>query len=158
MESDNEGSKKKSNTAPIVIAVAVIIAVLATAGWITWSALQKSDTTRDDNSQTTSEASKNDASSDASSSSETATITFTDSGFSPSTLTVKSGTVVTVVNNSSQSLQFSSDDHPTHREDPEINMDVLASGEKGTFTATTTGTHSFHDHLDDSKVGTLIVE
>lgn len=88
---------------------------------------------------------------------ETATIVFTNDGFTPNTLTVKAGTVVTVKNESSNKVQFSSDDHPTHREDPEINMKTLAPGESGTFTPTKIGTQGFHDHIDDSKVGTLIV-
>ena len=36
-------------------------------------------------------------------------------------------------------------------------MSVLAPGESGTFTAETVGTHGFHDHIDDSKTGTLVV-
>ena len=87
----------------------------------------------------------------------TATITFTDSGFTPNKLTVKKGTVVTVKNTSSKSVQFSSDDHPTHREDPEINLKTLAAGESATFTAQTVGTHGYHDHINDELVGTLVV-
>ena len=85
------------------------------------------------------------------------TISFTDEGFSPSSLTVKKGTVITVVNQSSKSVQFSSDDHPTHTHNDEMNMKTLAPGTSGTFTANTVGTHGFHDHIDDSKVGTLTV-
>lgn len=105
-----------------------------------------------DSSEQTEATSSNDQTS-----SQTATITFTDDGFMPSTLTVKKGTVVTVKNSSSNRVQFSSDDHPTHRLDPEINLEVLEPGESASFTAKTVGTHGFHDHIDDSKVGTLIV-
>ena len=88
---------------------------------------------------------------------ETATITFTNDGFSPNSLTVKKGATVTVKNSSSVDVQFSSDDHPTHRLDPEINLEVLEPGQSASFVAKTVGTHGFHDHIDDSKVGTLIV-
>jgi len=93
----------------------------------------------------------------AQTSGDNATITFTDDGFNPETLTVKKGTTVTVINNASRSVKFSSADHPTHRENPELNMETLEPGEQGTFTPTTIGTHGFHDHLDEDKVGTLIV-
>jgi hypothetical protein len=38
-----------------------------------------------------------------------------------------------------------------------MNMQALAPGTSGTFIANTVGTHEFHDHNDDSKVGTLTV-
>src|SRR5688500_12858525 len=44
--------------------------------------------------------------------SERMTITFNGDSFEPSELTVKKGTVITVKNESSRSVQFSSNDHP----------------------------------------------
>jgi S-adenosylmethionine:diacylglycerol 3-amino-3-carboxypropyl transferase len=55
-------------------------------------------------------------------------------------------------------MQFSSANHPTHREDPEINMEMLAPGETGTFTPTTKGSHPFHDHINAQYTSTLVVE
>ena len=152
---ENDEPKKQSTKPQAVVVVVAALLIMAAIGLLIW-VLSHSTPSSTDSTQETTQTSQS-TSDNKASTADTATITFTESGFSPSTLTVKSGTVVTVVNNSSRSVQFSSDDHPTHREDPEINMAVLAPGEKGTFTATTTGTHSFHDHLDDSKVGTLIV-
>jgi plastocyanin len=86
------------------------------------------------------------------------TITYTDSGFTPNTLTVKSGTTVTIKNASSGPLQFDSDPHPEHTDDPELNVGVVASGQSKTFTVTTTGSHGYHNHLNDSDRGTLVVE
>lgn len=88
---------------------------------------------------------------------ETATITFTNAGFTPGSLTVKKGATITVKNTSSTEVQFSSDDHPTHRLNTEMNLKTLQPGESASFTAETVGTHGFHDHIDDSKTGTLIV-
>ena len=88
---------------------------------------------------------------------KTATIVYTNDGFDPTSLTVSKGTTIKVVNNSSRDLQYSSGQHPTHHEDPEINMSVLHAGESGTFVVETVGTHTFHDHLDASQEGTLIV-
>lgn len=86
-----------------------------------------------------------------------ATITFTDQGFTPREITVKKGTKITVVNSSNTDVQFSSDEHPTHRDNPEMNLKTLAPGESASYTAETVGTHPFHDHIDESKTGTVIV-
>jgi plastocyanin len=88
---------------------------------------------------------------------EEAVITFTSEGFSPNTLTVKVGTVVTVKNVSPSSVQFSSGDHPTHHSNEGMNLPALSPTESATFTAGPVGTFSFHDHFDDSKTGTLII-
>lgn len=87
-----------------------------------------------------------------------ATITYTDSGFSPATLTVKADTKVTVKNDSSGDLQFSSDPHPVHTDDPELNESVIGPGQTTTFTVKETGTHGYHNHLKDADTGTLIVQ
>jgi len=127
----------------VLIAVAVLVAILLLT--------PKSNPGPSNTSNSTTQNTSNDKVAGV------ALITFTDEGFSPSTLTVKKGTVVTVENKSTKSVQFSSDDHPAHTDDPEINMGVLAPGESGTFTVETIGTHGFHDHIDDSKTGTLTV-
>jgi len=86
------------------------------------------------------------------------TITYNGSGFSPSTLTVKSGTIVTVKNNSSSALQFNSDPHPSHTDNPELNIGSVSEGGSRTFTATAKGTWGYHNHLDSSQTGTIKVE
>lgn len=86
------------------------------------------------------------------------TIVFTDDGFSQKEYRVPEGTAVRVDNRSSMDLQFSSDDHPTHKNDPELNMALLGAGESGTFNPPGKGTYGFHDHINDQFEGTLIVE
>ncbi len=158
-ESQNpEQTPKQSKAILIVIAVIVVLAVAGVAVMIFANQSQAPTTTQNEETGSNSETDANNTGADANTNTvESATITFTNNGFSPATLTVKKGTKVTVVNNSSDEVQFSSDDHPTHREDPEINMETLAPGESGSFTVTTVGTHGFHDHIDDSKTGTLVV-
>lgn len=85
-------------------------------------------------------------------------ITLTDAGFDKASYTVKAGDTVTVKNESSSAMQFSSADHPTHLENPELNMSVIEPGQSGTFVAETAGTFGFHDHLNDQFTGTLVVE
>lgn len=110
------------------------------------------------NSQQAAENTAQDTEEETEQPAETVTITYTDNGFSPENYTVKSGTKVVVKNNSSNDLQFSSDDHPTHRENPELNTQTIGPGEIAEFTPKTTGTWGFHDHLNDSHTGTLMVE
>lgn len=93
----------------------------------------------------------------ASSQASEETIVFTNDGFSPKDLTVKLGTKITVRNDSNQRVQFSSDDHPTHRINTGMNLRVLAPGESGTFTAGPVGTFGFHDHINDRHTGVLKV-
>jgi len=138
-----ENNPKQSRIALIIILVIAVIAIATTAVLLVNSNSSAPGTTQN---ETSNQAQTGDA-----------TITFTETGFSPSQLTVKKGTKITVINNSSHTLQFSSGEHPTHQENPEMNMGDLAPGEQGTVTLNHVGTHSFHDHHDDSKTGTLIV-
>jgi plastocyanin len=86
-----------------------------------------------------------------------AIITYTDDGFTPSTLTVKKDSAVTVTNKSSKNVMFSSADHPTHQKQPELNMQTLKPGESGTITITKAGTWGYHDHINETMTGTITV-
>ena len=87
-----------------------------------------------------------------------ATITYTNDGFTPKDLRVKVGDIINVVNTSSRSLQFSSDPHPIHTKNPELNAQTISAGASVNVTVTAQGTFGFHDHLDSTKTGTLVVE
>lgn len=87
-----------------------------------------------------------------------ATINYTDSGFSPESLTVKKDDTIKIVNQSSVSLEFSSDDHPTHKADPELNMAMIQPGKDGMLKVTKTGTWGYHNHLKPGDEGHLTVE
>jgi uncharacterized protein HemX len=86
------------------------------------------------------------------------TIVFTDDGFAQSEYRFAEGTAIRVENQSSMDMQFSSNDHPAHRENPELNMALLGAGESGTITPPGKGTYGFHDHINDQYTGTLIIE
>lgn len=87
-----------------------------------------------------------------------ATITYSGSGFSPSKIIVKSGTTVTVKNTSSNDLQFNSDPHPIHTDNTDLNVGTVAPGQSQTFTANKKGTFGYHNHLNPSEKGTIVVE
>lgn len=85
------------------------------------------------------------------------TIVYTDSGFSPSNLSVKTGTLVTVKNSSSSTLEYNSDPHPSHTTNPELNQGSIEPGQSVSFKVTKTGTHGYHNHLNPSRKGSLVV-
>ncbi|HTJ73525.1 MAG TPA: cupredoxin domain-containing protein [Verrucomicrobiae bacterium] len=93
-----------------------------------------------------------------SSSQATATITYSDSGFSPSLTTVKAGDTVAIKNTSSGDLQFDSDPHPVHTDDTELNVGTVAPGQTATFTVTTKGTFGFHNHLNPGDKASITIQ
>lgn len=100
-----------------------------------------------------------------------ATVTYTDAGFSPSTLTVKEGTAVTFLNQSSRDMWIASDEHPTHTGYDGTNkdthcapgyagakpLDECGTGASYTFIFSKAGTFGFHNHPEDDDHGTVIV-
>jgi plastocyanin len=86
------------------------------------------------------------------------TITYSADGFSPTSATVSSGGTVTVKNTSSGNMQFASDPHPQHTDDPELNAGLIAAGQSKTFTVTKKGTFGYHDHLNPSMIGTITIQ
>ena len=88
-------------------------------------------------------------------SSEGNRVVYTDSGFSPQTLTVKVGTTVTFRNESESQMWVGSDPHPLHTHHPDF--DQLGDERTYSFTFTKTGNYHYHNHLDPSHVGTVMV-
>jgi plastocyanin len=91
-----------------------------------------------------------------------ATITATGSGFEPAKVTVKSGEAITWVNKSAQTVSIGSDNHPTHTLDPDLTggqfIIELAPGESKTVPVNVKGTHGYHNHLQPSQKGTVVIE
>ncbi len=85
-------------------------------------------------------------------------ITYDGNRFSPAILTVEKGATIQVINNSSKPMQFSSDTHPTHEDNPELNMEVLQPGKTGTFKVSKAGQHGYHDHLMEDNEGIVFVQ
>lgn len=94
-------------------------------------------------------------------------ITYTNAGFSPSPLTIKAGETVIYKNESSRSFWPASASHPTHAVYPVyggcINSifdacKTYAPGESWSFTFTVKGTWGYHDHINASYFGSVVVE
>ncbi len=139
--------------------IVVIVALLA--GGIAWALTSDSKTNNDENSAGTTEHSEEVSNKSVESNSNTpvaATITYTSNGFDPETTAVKSGDKVKVVNTSGSLLDFGSDPHPTHTDNPELNAGDIEDGQSKTFTVTTKGDWGFHNHFNPSDHAFIKVE
>jgi plastocyanin len=87
-----------------------------------------------------------------------ATITYSDSGFSPAETTIKSGETILIKNTSSEQLSFASGPHPVHTSNAELNVGSVAPGESTTVTLTTKGNFSVHNHLNPGRTTKINVE
>lgn len=92
---------------------------------------------------------------------------YTDSGFSPSTLTVPKGTTVTFVNKSSKNVWPASAIHPVHKAYPTTGgcigstfdaCRMLAPGEEWPFIFDIAGSWKYHNHISPGQTGTIVVQ
>lgn len=100
-------------------------------------------------------------------------VEYTESGFSPSVLTVEAGTEVTFVNRSGSSVVWpASAIHPTHKAYPGSDIALCGTaealgifdacgavgpGERFSFTFNEVGEWRYHNHLNVSQTGTIVV-
>lgn len=85
-------------------------------------------------------------------------IPITVSGFDPQTVTVKVGTKITWVNNSGKMANVSSAPHPTHTLYPPLNLGNIKAGASISLVFDKAGTYTYHNHLDPTQTGTIIVK
>ncbi len=94
-------------------------------------------------------------------------VTYTNSGYSPSTLTVKKGQTVIFKNESSQSMWTASGNHPSHTLYPTTGgclgstFDACAGiqpGNSWSFKFDISGTWQYHNHLNPGDFGAITVE
>jgi plastocyanin len=90
---------------------------------------------------------------------QTYTVTYTNSGFSPASITIKKGDTVIFKNSSSSSFWPASNSHPEHTIYPEFDPKVaIAAGGQWNFTFQKVGTWGYHNHNNANKIGTVIVQ
>ena len=86
-------------------------------------------------------------------------VIYSDTGFSPKSLTVKLGTTITFKNESSKSMWVASNPHPIHTDYSDFDAKRgYKKGESYQFTFTEAKEYSYHDHLDSGTGGTIKVE
>ncbi len=100
------------------------------------------------------------------------TVLYNDQGFSPSNITVAPGTTVTFVNQSSEGMWVASAMHPTHtaysgtslsQHCPDTDNSTFdgckaeAPGSSFSFTFNKEGVWKYHDHMNASRFGSVMV-
>ncbi len=138
-----------------IVAAAVVIVVVIGVFAVMHKSSYKSGS--NGSSSSSSNSSSSSSSNTGSNVPSAATITYDGNGFSPANVTVKSGDTVTVKNTSSQDVQFDSDPHPVHTDDPDLNLGSVAPGQSGSFKVTKTGSFGYHNHLDPSQTGNITI-
>ena len=87
-----------------------------------------------------------------------AIVTANASGFVPQTLTIKAGTKVVWMNKSGDVVTVNSAVHPTHLVYPPLNLGEFGDRSSVQLGFDKPGTYSYHNHLNPSKTGTIVVE
>lgn len=85
-------------------------------------------------------------------------ITVTTNGFEPQTLKIKAGTTVVWENKSGETANISSDPHPIHTNWPFLNLGNFEDGGSVSVKFDKVGVYTYHNHLNPTQTGTIIVE
>ncbi len=86
-------------------------------------------------------------------------IEYTGNGFVPKSITVKVNTTVTWVNKDSDDVWVASAPHPQHTDLPGFDaLKGYKTGESYSYTFTKVGNWKYHNHLNPSNFGAVIVE
>lgn len=94
-------------------------------------------------------------------------VTYTDSGFTPSTLTIKKGDTVIFNNTASDAMRVASNPHPVHDGYPTTGGCIsstfdscknIAPKSSWSFKFDIAGKWGYHNHLNPSEGGTITVE
>lgn len=100
-------------------------------------------------------------------------ITYSDSGYAPASLKVKEGEAVIFKNESSKSMWTASGAHPTHRLYDGTSLSehcpsgansafdackAILPADSWSFTFTKKGTWKYHNHLNPTNTGSIVVE
>ena len=85
-------------------------------------------------------------------------VSFTGSGFTPQSVTITVGDTIRWTNSSTDYVELASDPHPTHTNYPALNLGIVNPGNTTTLSFSTAGSYGYHNHLNSSHIGTVIVQ
>lgn len=85
-------------------------------------------------------------------------VTLNQSGFSPSTITIKKGQTVSWINRSGSNATVNSASHPNHTQFPFLNLGEFPKDTTVQTVFENTGTFTYHNHLNPAQRGTVIVK
>jgi len=138
------------------VLIAIIAVVIVVGAAVAYAMINASNTAAP---ATNSNSSSSPSSSSSNSTNQTvaSVITYDGSTFNLSVSTVAAGSRVEIKNASTSPLDFDSDPHPTHTDEPELNQGAVDPGQSKTFTITKKGTWGFHNHEDPTQHGNITV-
>lgn len=87
-----------------------------------------------------------------------ATLSISASGFVPNSATITAGGTITWSNDSTVTSNVSSAPHPAHTDYPPLNLGDVAPGASVSLMFPNPGTYYFHNHLNPSQFGSIIVQ
>lgn len=85
-------------------------------------------------------------------------VNITSKGFEPKTLTIGVDTTVTWINKSGSVVSINSDPHPVHTAYPPLNLGTVDDSKSVSLIFDKPGTYGYHNHLQPSQKGTIIVQ
>ena len=85
-------------------------------------------------------------------------VELTTSGFSPNEITINKGTKIVWTNSSGKAATVDSALHPVHTTYPPLNLGSFNDGETLELIFNETGTFKYHNHLNPSQNGSVIVK
>jgi plastocyanin len=87
-----------------------------------------------------------------------AVVRITQQGFQPATVTVEQGTKVTWINDDANLHQVAANPYPKSTDLPRLKSEILNNAQTYVYTADTVGTFGYHDQLNPTINGTLVVQ
>jgi plastocyanin len=143
------------------LGIIVIVLIVIAGGWYLWSQSNGGEMTGGAPQGVTGTPST----------SGDVTVTYTDSGFSPASVSIKKGQSVTWVDQRANPMWLASDPHPSHTGYDGTSrtehcaagyagptpLDECGTGTSYSFTFNTAGTFGYHDHFDDAMAGSVTV-
>lgn len=86
------------------------------------------------------------------------TVEYTDNGFVPKSISIKAGESVTWVNKASDDFWVASNPHPSHTDYPGFDaLKEIPVGGMHSFTFAKVGKWGYHNHLNHTEGGTVVV-
>src|SRR5260221_1885636 len=85
-------------------------------------------------------------------------VTLTPNSFSPATLTITVAQTVTWTNKSATAATVNSNPHPTHTDYPPLNLGSFSDGASLSLSFPKAGTYGYHNHLNPSETGMIVVQ
>lgn len=85
-------------------------------------------------------------------------VTLSKSGFEPQNITIAQNTRVIFLNKSGTDATVNSDNHPTHKLYPELNLGMFSNNSSVQTVFANSGNYTYHNHLNPGQKGQIVVK